>query len=98
MEDTIAKLAKANISHKNENFDAKLGATRVDTDGFSAMTPKGEEAKNYEDDGYENTTVNLKLGYNFDENNRVSTSYEIIDTKTDIDGYDPIPFANDPNN
>lgn len=80
-----SKTAKANISHKNENFDAKLSATRVDTDGFSAMTPKGEKSKNYEDDGYENTTVNLKMGYNFDENNRVSTSYEIIDTKVNFD-------------
>ncbi|MCT7465104.1 TonB-dependent receptor [Aliarcobacter cryaerophilus] len=94
-----SKTTKANISHKNENFDAKLSATRVDTDGFSAMTPKGEKAKKYEDDGYENTTVNLKLGYNFDENNRVSTSYEIIDTKVDIDGTFGAPtYANDPNN
>lgn len=89
-----SKIAKANISHKNENFDAKLGIVRVDTDGFSAMTPKGEKAKKYEDDGYENTTVNLKLGYNLDENNRVSTSYEIIDTKVDIDDF----FGNNPNN
>ncbi|MGJ0320087.1 TonB-dependent receptor plug domain-containing protein [Aliarcobacter cryaerophilus] len=88
------KISKANISHKNENFDAKLGIVRVDTDGFSAMTPKGEKAKKYEDDGYENTTVNLKLGYNLDENNRVSTSYEIIDTKVDIDDF----FGNNPNN
>ncbi|MCT7538430.1 TonB-dependent receptor [Aliarcobacter cryaerophilus] len=80
-----SKIARANISHKNENFDAKLSATRVDTDGFSAISPKSSEAKNYEDDGYENTTVNLKLGYNFDQNNRVSTSYEIIDTKVDYD-------------
>ncbi|MGJ0376357.1 TonB-dependent receptor plug domain-containing protein [Aliarcobacter cryaerophilus] len=80
-----SKTTKANISHKNENFDAKLSATRVDTDGFSAISPKSSEAKNYEDDGYENTTVNLKLGYNFDQNNRVSTSYEIIDTKVDYD-------------
>ncbi|MCT7528105.1 TonB-dependent receptor [Aliarcobacter cryaerophilus] len=80
-----SKTTKANISHKNESFDAKLSATRVDTDGFSAISPKSSEAKNYEDDGYENTTVNLKLGYNFDQNNRVSTSYEIIDTKVDYD-------------
>ncbi|MGJ0289383.1 TonB-dependent receptor [Aliarcobacter cryaerophilus] len=80
-----SKTTKANISHKNENFDAKLSATRVDTDGFSAISPKSSEAKNYEDDGYENTTVNLKLGYNFDQNNRVSASYEIIDTKVDYD-------------
>src|SRR5574344_2330168 len=79
-----SKTAKANISHKNESFDAKLSATRVDTDGFSAISPKSSEAKNYEDDGYENTTVNLKLGYNFDDSNRLSTSYEIIDTKVNF--------------
>ncbi|WP_066404961.1 TonB-dependent receptor plug domain-containing protein [Aliarcobacter cryaerophilus] len=84
-----SKTAKANISHKNENFDAKLSATRVDTDGFSAKSPKSSEAKNYEDDGYENTTANLKLGYYFDENNRVSTSYEVIDTKVDFDSTTP---------
>src|SRR5574344_291808 len=83
-----SRTAKANISHKNENFDAKLGVTRVDTDGFSAISPnKSSDAKKYEKDGYENTTVNLKLGYNFNENNRLSTSYEIIDTKIDIDDF-----------
>ncbi|MFW3327753.1 TonB-dependent receptor plug domain-containing protein, partial [Aliarcobacter butzleri] len=87
-----SKISKANISHKTDDFDAKLGVTRVDTDGFSAMTPRGEKAKKYEDDGYENTTANLKLGYNFDQNNRVSTSYEIIDTKVD---YDNSPNSND---
>ncbi|MDX4069108.1 TonB-dependent receptor plug domain-containing protein [Aliarcobacter skirrowii] len=80
-----SKIAKLNVSHKNESFDAKLSATRVDTDGFSAKSPKSSEAKNYEDDGYENTTVNLKLGYNFDDSNRVSTSYEIIDAKINFD-------------
>lgn len=86
------KTSKATISHKNENFDAKLSALRVDTDGFSAMMPRGEKAKKYEDDGYENTTADLKLGYNFNENNRISTSYEIIDTKVD---YDNSPNSND---
>ncbi|WP_026804324.1 TonB-dependent receptor plug domain-containing protein [Aliarcobacter lanthieri] len=90
-------IAKANISHKNKNFDAKLGVTRVDTNGFSAMSPKSSEAKKYEKDGYENTTANIKLGYNFNENNRLSTSYEIIDTKTDIDGNDSF-YNPDPNN
>ena len=90
-----SKIARANISHKNENFDAKLSATRVDTDGFSSISPnKSSDAKKYEKDGYENTTANLKLGYNFNENNRLSTSYEIIDTKVDIDDF----FSKDPNN
>ncbi|RXI25011.1 TonB-dependent receptor plug domain-containing protein [Aliarcobacter trophiarum] len=80
-----SKISKATISHKNKNFDAKLSATRVDTDGFSAISPKSNEAKDYEDDGYENTTVDLKLGYNFDDNNRVSLAYETIDAKTNFD-------------
>lgn len=84
-----SKIAKANISHKTDNFDAKLGVTRVDVDGFSAQAPKSSEAKKYEKDGYENTTINTQLGFNFDENNRVSTSYEFIDTKVDIDGSSP---------
>lgn len=89
-----SKIASANISHKNENFDAKFGITRVDVDGFSAISPKSSEAKKYEKDGYENTTINTQLGFNFDENNRVSTSYEFIDTKVDIDDF----FSKDPNN
>ncbi len=80
-----SKISKANISHKTDNFDTKLGVTRVDTDGFSSISPKSSEAKNYEDDGYENTTVDLKLGYNFDENNRVSLGYEVIDAKVKFD-------------
>lgn len=80
-----SKIARANISHKTDNFDAKLGVTRVDTNGFSSMSPKSSKAKDYEKDGYENTTINTKLGFNFDENNRISTSYEFIDTKVDFD-------------
>lgn len=98
-----SKITKANISHKNKNFDAKLSATRVDTDGFSAISQKSSEAKNYEDDGYKNTTIDLKLGYNFDDSNRVSASYGIIDAKTNFDdmisnpptwAIDPIASAN----
>ncbi|MCT7609678.1 TonB-dependent receptor [Aliarcobacter butzleri] len=90
-----SKISKANISHKADDFDAKLGVTRVDMDGFSAISPnKSSDAKKYEDDGYENTTANLKLGYNFDQNNRVLTSYEIIDTKVNLDDF----FGKNPNN
>lgn len=80
-----SKISKATISHKNKSFDAKLSATRVDTDGFSSISPKSSEAKNYEKDGYGNTTVDLKLGYNFDDNNRLSASYGIVDAKTKFD-------------
>ncbi|OCL91158.1 TonB-dependent receptor plug domain-containing protein [Aliarcobacter thereius] len=89
------KIARANISHKTDNFDVKLSASRVDIEGFSAISPnKSSDAKKYENDGYENTSVNVKLGYNLDEKNRISTSYEFINTKVDIDDF----FAKDPNN
>ncbi|MCT7461569.1 TonB-dependent receptor [Aliarcobacter cryaerophilus] len=94
-----SKISKATISHKNKSFDAKLSATRVDTDGFSAMSPKSSDADNYEDDGYRNTTVDLKLGYNFDDNNRVSLGYETIDAKTNFDDEiyaSTYPWAIDP--
>lgn len=81
------KIARANISHKTDDFDAKLSVVRVDTDGFSAMSPKSSQAKNYEKDAYENTSANIKLGYNLDENNRISTSYEVIDTKVNYDDF-----------
>ena len=80
-----SKTAKAMISHRNKDFDAKLNVIRVDTNAFSTISPKSSEADKYEDDGYENTTANLQLGYNFNDNNRLSTTYEIIDTKTDYD-------------
>src|SRR5574344_2515180 len=42
-----SKIARANISHKNENFDAKLSATRVDKDGFSAISPKSRSEERH---------------------------------------------------
>lgn len=48
-------------------FDYSIAASRIDSDGFSSAN---EDRGNSEDDGYENTTVSTKLGYNFQGNGR----------------------------
>ncbi len=79
------KKVNATISHKEKNFDAKLNVSRLDSDGFSAMAPKDKDLGDFEDDGYENTSADLKLGYNFNDSNKISASYGIIDAKTNYD-------------
>ncbi|MDX9961951.1 MAG: TonB-dependent receptor plug domain-containing protein, partial [Aliarcobacter sp.] len=71
------KKVNATISHKEKNFDAKLNVSRLDSDGFSAMAPKDKDLGDFEDDGYENTSADLKLGYNFNDSNKISASYGI---------------------
>jgi vitamin B12 transporter len=96
------KTAKAIVSHKDKKFDLKLSALKLDTDGFSTISPKGLDVDDFEDDGYKNITADLKVGYNFNDNNRVSLSHGIIDAKTNYDNQvfdnfwniDPIASAN----
>ena len=83
------KKVNATISHKEKNFDAKLNVSRLDSDGFSSKAPKGKRVGDYEDDGYENTSADLKLGYNFDENNRLELNHKIINAKAEYDLGDP---------
>jgi len=49
-------------------FDYSFGASRTDSDGFSSANV---DRGNPEEDGYENTTVSTRLGYNFQEDGRV---------------------------
>lgn len=62
------KKVNAGVSHKNKKFDVKLNVLRVDTDGFTSISPKGSDIDDFEDDEYKNTSIDLKAGYNFNEN------------------------------
>lgn len=74
-----------NISQKEEKYDIKLAFSRILSDGFTSRAQRGVDIDNYEDDGYSNTTANLKTGFNFDENNRIELNHNIINTKSDYD-------------
>ncbi len=74
------------LSYKDEKFTAQVLASYLDTDGYSALAPHDGEK-----DGYNNQSINLKLGYIINKNNKVNLSYNTISTKTDFDD----PFSAD---
>ena len=80
------KALDADISYQNNKFSAQLLASYLDTEGISALVPQDAEA-----DGYTNKNINLKLGYKFDESNRVILNFNRIDNDS---GYD-VGSAND---
>jgi len=82
--------ADADLSYKDEKITAQVLASYLKTDGFSALAPRDAE-----DDGYENKNYNIKFGYAFDENNKLSLSYNRIKTETEYDDSYSIDQAND---
>lgn len=87
------KKYRVNLSHRNEQFYIQGSIFKVDTDGFSSFEAKRTSA-NYgkrgdelglEKDGYENITGNIKLGFNFDDSNKIDISHTIIDAKNNFD-------------
>ena len=80
------KKAGLSVGFKDNMFDLKVSASRIDSDGFSTQAPKGEDIDKYEDDGYENTTLNLKGGINT-SNGRIEAVYMSIDSSSDYDSF-----------
>jgi len=72
-------------SYKNSDFYLKASQNRVYTNGFTAQAPKGEDLEQFEDDGYKNTTTDLKAGFNITANDKVDISHHIIDADTEYD-------------
>ncbi len=70
----------ADLSYKDKKITAQVLASYLKTDGFSALAPRSAE-----DDGYTNKNTNIKLGYAFDENNKLNLSYNRIKTDTQFD-------------
>jgi vitamin B12 transporter len=80
------------ISQKVDKLSYYLGGNYTKTDGISAMTPQGKNPKDYEKDGYKNTTINAKVGYDINDNNQIGFNITDIDAKVDYDN-DPSWFA-----
>lgn len=75
------------VSHKEKNYDLKLSGSRVLSDGFTSLAPKDKSIDLYEDDGYQNTTINLKSNYNITDNDSVGVNITRIDAKSNYDAY-----------
>lgn len=74
------------ISKKIDDFSFYLGGNRITTDGFTAKATKGTNPDDYEDDGYENTTVNANVEYEITDNDKISAGYTYINADVDYDG------------
>lgn len=85
------KKITSSLSYKKDQFDALVSASKLKSEGFSATLPRNDEA-----DGYENTSANLKMGYNFNTNHRLTLNYNYIDANTEYDGQYSTLTSNDP--
>ncbi len=85
------KKISTSLSYKKDNFDAIVSASKLKSEGFSATQPRDDE-----EDGYENTSANLKLGYHFNDNHQLTFNYNYIDANTEYDGQFSALASNDP--
>ena len=88
-------ITSAGISGSADKIHYSLGASRFQTDGFSAASTSYEG--NEEKDGYRNFTLSGRLVYNPLDNLGFDFTVRTIDTKTDID-YSGGANGDDPNN
>jgi len=85
------------LSAASDAYFLKIAYNVVDTDGFTAVAPYGEDISQYEDDPYKNQTLNVQAGYHFNENNSLDLSHTTVKGKGDADPYDSTAYAFDPN-
>jgi len=91
------KKVGALVSYKSDEYYIKVSSQNIDNDGFTAQAPRNSDIDNYEDDSYENTTTNIKFGFNINGSNKVDISHTMIDAQTHYDGFDPITYQPDAN-
>jgi len=81
----------ASLSHRTRTYDVMLSALHISQDGYSVVLPKGDNLDKYEDDAYRNTTVNLKVGYWINADNRIEFSHQDVNAMAEYD------WTSDPN-
>ncbi len=87
----------ANVSQKVGDLSYYVGVNQLKSDGISTLTPRGQNPKNYESDGYLNQTVNAKMSYDLTSSDTLRGQMNFSDAKTHYDGYDAFTFAPLPN-
>lgn len=73
------------LAYKTDKYYLSLSSQRVDSEGFTSYAQKGVDIDSYEDDGYKNTTTNLKFGVNVNDNNKVEMAHTVINSNTQYD-------------
>ena len=99
--------SKSNLkaSYQTDRGYIQASHNRVNSKGFSAQAPKDSNLNDFEDDGYNNKTTNLKAGFSITPTNKIDISHTIIDANSNYDNsvyvgvypnstLDPIASAN----
>jgi len=89
--------ANANISYKNDRFYLQASHNRIRTNGFSTVAPRGTELNQWEDDGYKNSTTNLKAGVTITPTNKIDITHMIVNSFSEADAYDNATYSFNPN-
>lgn len=80
-----------NVGGGNDTVDFNLSAADYKTDGFNART---DDTVLRDDDGYENTTVHGRFGWNASDNLRLGLSVHDVDAKNDYDNcFNTVDFS-----
>jgi vitamin B12 transporter len=77
------------LSHKDKYYDINLSAQRLKTESFTTMAPRGEDIKQYEDDGYTNKSLNLKSNIYFTDSSKLKLYFTKIDALKEYDSSGP---------
>jgi vitamin B12 transporter len=81
-----------NVRGGNDTVDYSLSAADYETDGFNS---RSTDTDLNDDDGYENTTLHARLGWNVSEDLRLSLVARDVDGNTEYDGcFTATTFAN----
>lgn len=75
----------ASVAHKTDKYEIGIGADKIKSTGFTSYAPRYADINNYEDDGYKNTTLNIKGSYNFDGTNTLRLAHTDIDSYNEYD-------------
>ncbi|WP_419769721.1 MAG: TonB-dependent receptor plug domain-containing protein [Candidatus Marinarcus sp.] len=78
----------ASLSHGTEKFDVIFSANKITTDSYTTKAPRGKDIDNYEDDSYENRTINLKTNYYINEDAKLNFNMTDIDALKEYDSSD----------
>ena len=85
------------LGDSNEQGDFVVNFSTLNTEGFSAVRTANSSHENFEDDGYNQTDISLKLGINLAQNHRIETYIKNSSGNNDFDGsswsapYYPLP-------
>lgn len=85
----------ADASQKINKLSYYFGFNRLTTKGISAATPRGKDPEDYEADGYINTTVNTKLGYDLTSLDTISGQFTYISATSEYDSSSSQPNSGD---